>query len=400
MRILLLHNYYQEPGGEDVVLEQEQTLLRSRGHDVRLVTATNESIDGLYSKVKTAAESTYSRRSRVRIHDEIVMFHSDVVHVHNFFPLLSPSVYYACHAAKVPVVQTLHNFRVVCPNGLLFRDGARCELCVGKTVAWPAVRHACYRDSHLGSAAVVSMLATHRYLRTWSTKVHAYIALTKFSREKLIAGGLPPDRLFVKPNFVVPDPGRGCQREDFALFVGRLSEEKGIRTLLSAWERFGRARRIKIVGEGPLRMEVVGSVRANPNIEFLGARTAQAVLDLMGTARFLVVTSRCYEGFPRVIVEAFSKGLPVVGSRLGSIEELIDHDRTGMLFEPDNPKDLADTVEWMFTHPDDLLRMSDAARAEFETKYTADRNYEQLMDIYHRAQMISELHKSHEAATI
>ena len=394
MRILLLHNYYQQLGGEDVVLEQEQMLLRSKGHDVRVVTATNESIKGLYSKVRTAAESTYSRRSRIRIHDEIVTFHPDVVHVHNFFPLLSPSVYYACRAAKVPVVQTLHNLRFVCPNGLLFRDGARCELCLGKTVAWPAVRHACYRDSHLGSAAVVSMLAAHRYLGTWSTKVHAYIALTKFSRQKLIAGGLPADRLFVKPNFVVPDPGRGCQRDDFALFVGRLSEEKGVRTLLSAWERLGRARKIKIVGEGSLRAAVLGSVKANPSIEFLGPRTAKAVLDLMGIARLLVVPSRCYEGFPRVIVEAFSKGLPVVGSRLGSIEELIDHGRTGMLFEPDNPQDLADTVEWMFTHPDDLWRMSDAARSEFEAKYTSDRNYEQLMDIYHRAQTISQLHKS------
>jgi glycosyltransferase involved in cell wall biosynthesis len=381
VKILLLHNYYREAGGEDVVVSQEKVLLENHGHAVRLLKFDNAEITDLRARCRTALGTTYSRKARRRVEAEIASFTPDLTHVHNFFPQFSPSVYYACQALKVPVVQTLHNFRLICPSGLLFRDGNLCESCIGKSVPWPGITHACYRKSYIGSAALACMIAVHRWTDTWSSRVDAYITMTDFARQKLIAGGLPERRMFSKPNFIMPDPGRGQRSEDFALFVGRLSHEKGIETLLSAFNYLP-GKKLKIIGDGPLRPK---NQMQDSSVEFLGRQPEQTVLKLMGDAAFLIFPSECYEGFPRVIVEAYARGLPVLGSRLGSTEELITEGITGRLFTPGDACDLAQSVEWMFTHPNELQRMSNAAREEFESKYTADRNYEQLMRIYNFA---------------
>ncbi len=385
MKILLLHNYYQQPGGEDVVVQQEKAMLEARGHTVDLMTADNSCITGIKSQAAVALGSIYSRRSRALLEKKIITAKPDIVHVHNFFPQLSPSVYYACAKAKVPVVQTLHNFRLICPNALLFREGKPCEDCVGRTIAWPGIRNACYRDSHVGTAVLATMLTTHRFLGTWQV-VDAYIALSEFARRKLIAGGVPSSHLFVKPNCLAPDPGMRAGSGDYALFVGRLSPEKGIKTLLAAWAQLP-ARRLKIVGDGPLR-DVVEQADIS-NVEFIGPQSSEAVMDLIGGAAFLVVPSECYENFPRVIVEAFAKGVPVLGSRIGSMEELIEDGRTGILFRAGDVRDLANKAEWLFTHPDEQQRMSAEARREFESKYTAEQNYKQLMQIYGSATSVS-----------
>jgi glycosyltransferase involved in cell wall biosynthesis len=229
------------------------------------------------------------------------------------------------------------------------------------------------------------MTASHWLCGTWSNNVSAYIALTDFARQKLIAGGFPADRLFVKPNFVSPDRVGTRTPLGFALFVGRLSPEKGLSTLLAAWRHMRPERKLKIVGDGPSSSLLRASGAANKNIEFLGYTDTNNILSLMQHAGFLIVPSECCEGFPRVIAEAFAQGLPVLGSRLGSIEELITHGRTGMLFETGNAAELAETAEWLFTHPTELQHMSGAARVEFEKKYTADRNYVLLMRIYEQA---------------
>jgi glycosyltransferase involved in cell wall biosynthesis len=385
MKILLLHNYYQQPGGEDAVVQQEKALLEAHGHNVDLLTADNSRIIGIKSQVGVALSSIYSRRSRVQVEERITDSKPDIVHVHNFFPRLSPSVYYACTKAKIPVIQTLHNFRLICPNALLFRDGTPCEDCVGRLIPWPGIKNACYRDSHVGTAVLATMLTTHRLWGTWQV-VDAYIALSEFARRKLIAGGVPSSHLFVKPNCLMPDPGMCARSGDYALFVGRLSPEKGIKTLLAAWAHLP-ARRLKIAGDGPLR-DVVEQTDI-PNLEFIGPQSSEAVMSLIGAAAFLVVPSECYENFPRVIVEAFAKGVPVLGSRLGSIEELIDDGRTGVLFRPGDVPDLANKAEWLFTHSDEIRLMSVEARREFESKYTAEQNYRQLMQIYCSAASVS-----------
>ena len=379
MRILFLHNHYQQCGGEDAAFRQEKLILESRGHDVKCLTESNSSISGVAAKITAGLRATYSRRSRARVVAEIAACKPDVVHIHNVFPQLSPSVYYACKQFQIPVVQTLHNFRFICPNAVLFRRGQPCEQCVGKSLAWPGIAHACYRGSHSGTAAVAAMLTIHRWLGTWSTQVDAYIALSEFARCKFVAGGLPADRLFVKPNCLTPDPGLRTSSAGFGLYVGRLSVEKGVETLVAGWSQL-QHRKLKIIGDGPLR-RTVEAMQAS-NIEFLGEKRHGDVLEFIGKAAFLVMPSGCYENFPRVIVEAFSRGVPLLATRIGSTQEIIRDNCTGVLFRPGDAHELAEKAEWLFSHPRDVDRMSQAARSEFLEKYTAGRNYERLIEIY------------------
>ena len=305
-----------------------------------------------------------------------------VAHFHNTFPLLSPAGYYAARAEGVPVIQTLHNYRLLCPNALFFRDGGVCEDCLGKVIPWPGVAHACYRTSRSSSAAVAAMLTTHRAMGTWNGAVDAYIALTGFARQKFVQGGLPADKTRVKPNFVYPDPGSGQGRGEYVLFVGRLSQEKGVETMLTAWQRLGTNVPLRIVGDGQLAPRVREVARRHDGVEWLGQQSKERVLALMNDARALIFPSVWYEGFPMVIAEAYAVGLPVIASDLGSMSSLIAHGRTGLLFRSGDSDHLAAQVEWASMHPAELETMREEARKEFEVYYTAERNYEFLMRIY------------------
>jgi len=212
--------------------------------------------------------------------------------------------------------------------------------------------------------------------------VDAYIVTTEFAREKFVRGGLPPERLIVKPNFVYPAPDPGKARDAYALFVGRLSPEKGVDTLLAAWKRAGVLMPLKIVGDGPLENEVADAIKGLEQVEWLGRQPRERVLALMRGASVLIFPSTCYENFPMTILEAFATGLPVIASNLGGMSSLIDHGRTGLRFRPGNPEDLAAKVEWALAHPGELAGMRREARGEFEAKYTAERNYKMLMEIY------------------
>lgn len=310
----------------------------------------------------------------------------DLAHFHNILPLISPAAYYACRKAEVPAVQTLHNYRLLCPAANFYRDHHPCEDCLGKTLPWPGVLHACYQSSRAASGSVAAMLTVHRARSTWKQCVDVYIALTEFARRKFIQGGLPREKIVIKPNFVYADPGARTGRGEYALFVGRLSEEKGLRTLLSAWERLHSAIPLDIVGEGPLRaeLEAEASRRGLSSISFKGRLPHDETLKAMKCARFLIVPSECYENFPMTIVEAFSCGVPAVTSRQGAVEEIVEDGRTGFHFRPGDAADLAEKVEWAWADPAKIEEMGRAARAEYEAKYTAQRNYQMLMDIYQR----------------
>jgi len=383
-RVLLLHNRYQIAGGEDVVVQTEKALLEANDHPVALLETNNDDIASPLEKAKAATNAIYSYSSKQWVRAEIASFLPDVVHVHNFFPLLSPSVYYACREAGVPVVQTLHNYRLLCPDVYFFREGKVCEDCLGKFFPWPAIVHGCYHGSRAGTAVVATMLSTHRALQTWTKMVDVYIALTEFARQKFIQGGLPANKIVVKPNFIHPDPREGEGQGRYALFVGRLSPEKGLETLLKAWEKIGERMPLKIVGEGSLANVVAEASQKLLGVEWLGKQPKEQVLALMKEAQVLVFPSMWYEGFPLVIVEAYAVGLPVIASDLGSPSLLIDQGRTGLHFRPGDSEDLVAKVEWALTHSTELAQMRREARAEFEAKYTAQQNYQMLMDIYER----------------
>lgn len=382
MKILIVHNHYQQAGGEDGVVAAEFKLLAERGNDVQLWSVDNKDLPGgLRGKIGTALTTAYSPASRAMAVDKLRQFQPDVVHVHNFFPQLSPSIYDACIDAGVPVVQTLHNYRLICPGAMLMRDGKICEQCLDGS-PYQAAWYGCYRNSKLGSLVVADMVARHRRRSTWRHKVDAFIALTGFAKAKFVAAGFPADKIAVKANFVddpLPDTAAPkAARQAFALFVGRISEEKGIATLLQAWSALPRPQLLKVAGAGPLEPLLQGL----NNVEALGRQSAAEVGHLMRQAAFLLLPSEWYEGFPLVLVEAFAHGLPVLASRLGSMADIIEDGKTGLLFEPGNPRDLADKAQWLLDNPGQAGILGDNARQAYLEKYTPERNYRQLIEIY------------------
>lgn len=385
MRILMVHNRYQQPGGEDGVVRAEAGLLRAKGHAVELVEEDNDSILGAADAVRTAVQCVWSAAAKRTIEERILEFKPDLVHIHNFFPRLSPSIHFACLRADVPVVQTLHNYRLLCPASTLLRDGHPCEDCLGHAFPWQAIQHRCYRSSRAASAALANMVFVHRIWGTWTRTVTRFIALTEFARAKFSAAGIPADRIAVKPNFVLSDPGMGLGKGGYALFVGRLSEEKGVAVLLDAWNRFPARVPLRIVGDGPLASVVREAAANHPRIEWLGRRSSAEVSALMADAAVLIFPSIWYEGFPLVLAEAFAAGLPVIASRLGAMAEIVTDGKTGLLFSPGRADQLFNAVQWAFAHPNQANAMRAAVRREFEEKYSAEVNYELLLAIYQSA---------------
>lgn len=380
MRLLLVHNSYQQPGGEDQVVASELELLASHGHEVARYSAHNDAVEGL-SRLRLAFRTIWSWATYWELRALIRRERPELVHVHNTLPLMSPAVYYAAGAERVPVVQTLHNYRLLCPQALLLREQRICEDCVGPRVPWPGIVHGCYRESRSATTAVTGMLSVHRMLGTWTRKVTRYVALTEFMRAKFVSAGFPAERVVVKPNFVAPDPGVGCHGGGYGLFVGRLSPEKGVRTLLRAWAQLGGRIPLKIVGDGPLQHLAHGST---PGVEWLGRLDHESAVALMKEATVLAFPSECYEGFGTTIVEAFATGLPVVASNLGAMAEIVADRDTGLLFKPGDALDLAAKMEWTLGHPVEMKEMGCHARAEYEGKYAAERNYQLLHEIYER----------------
>jgi glycosyltransferase involved in cell wall biosynthesis len=382
MKVLVAHNFYQQPGGEDAVFAAEMDLLRRFGHEVETFTLRNEAVDQM-GRLRALAATVWNRQTRRSLGEVAASFKPQVVHFHNTFPLISPAGYKAAREQGAAVVQTIHNFRLICPNALLFRDGAPCEKCVGRTLALPGIIHKCYRESRQATAAVAGMAAIHRALGNWNRLVDAYIATSPSAKAKLIQGGLPAEKIHLKPHFVDPDPGIGSGAGGYATFVGRLSYEKGLETVLEAWKILGSSAPVlKVVGDGPLSNLVTEAAARQSNIQWLGRKPQAEVYELIGNAAFHVFPSRCYETFGRVVTEAFAKGTPVIASNHGSMADLIEHGRTGLVFTPGSAQDLAGKVREMIQLAGN---MRPAAREEFEAHFTGHRNYDQMMDIYDRA---------------
>ena len=381
MRILSIHNRYLIRGGEDQSRELEEKLLQEQGNQVDIYEENNNRVAEI-GKVRVAIRTVWSTESYQVVRQKLTEYSYNIVHVQNFFPLISPSVYYAANKQGVPIIQTLRNYRLLCANSYFFRDQKVCEDCLGKIIPWPGVVHGCYRDSKLGSLVVVTMQTLHRAISTWKKMVNLYITLTDFTRQKFIQAGLPADKIVVKPNFVYPDPGMGEGNGNYAIFIGRLSPEKGLDTLLAAWQLLGGKIPLKIIGDGPLSNQVREAVTKLPYVKWLGRLPIQEVYTLIGEAKFLIFPSQWYETFGRVAIEAFAKGTPVIASNLGNMSSMIESGRTGFHFSPGDPNDLVALVEYALTHPEKLRKMRFEARSEFEAKYTAQQNYHKLMDIY------------------
>ncbi len=377
LRILVAHSAYQYRGGEDSVVESEIDLLRSHGHEVETYFRNNDDVKSM-SLASVAVQTLWSSKAANDLTELINSFHPDVIHVHNTLPLISPSIYWAAGRAGVPVVQTLHNFRLMCLGALYLREGKICEDCVGH-LPWSGIVHKCYRGSVTASAVLAGMLTFHRILGTYRNKISRYIALNDFCRNKFIDGGLPPELIAVKPNFVDTLAPLDMPRNGI-LFVGRLSVEKGIESLSNAAKLLPDMI-LRVAGDGPqtcLLDEVTGVV-------MLGPISTDRVRAEMNSAIALVLPSICYENFPRTIVEAYAAKLPVIASRTGSLTELVLEGETGLLFEPGNAQDMAEKLAWALSHPEKMAVMGINARSKYEAEFTADKNYAALINIYEDA---------------
>jgi glycosyltransferase involved in cell wall biosynthesis len=377
MRILIVHNYYQRPGGEDRVFESEATLLEAHGHEVLRYAVHNDTVRES-SRLRLSGRAIWSGSAYKEIRSLCHGERPHLVHFHNTLPLISPAAYHAAKAEGVAVVQTLHNYRLACPAATFFRDGKVCEECLGKRFAWPAIAHGCYRDSRSASAVVATMLGLHHMLGTWTTMVDRYIALTQFARAKFVKLGIPDHKLALKPNFVDPDPGAGTHGGGYALFVGRLDQGKGLETLLRAWSML-ESLPLKVIGSGPLDHLFKPPP---PRVEWLGQQTKAEVARMMRDATVLVFPSELFETFGLTIIEAYSTGLPVIASAGGAAAELVRDRSTGLLYESGDAAALANAVNRVLAHPAEMKLMQAEARREFMERYTASSNYQMLMDIY------------------
>lgn len=384
MRILKVHDYYTQSGGEDTVFHAETDLLRSRGHEVMEYVEDNRKIESM-NKAAVASETLWSRSSYQKIKQLLGKTRPDIVHFHNIFPLISPSAYYACQELNIPVVQTLDNQRLICPASSFYRDGKLCLDCLGKTLPYPGVLHACYHDSYLHTAVIASMLILHRALGSWQTQVNTFLCSTNFYRDLFTQAGLPNQKIVVMPHFVQQRAQLALNKKkrDYALFVGRLDPEKGVNSLLEAWRLLDYP--LKIRGSGRLDEKAKEFVRQNNliNIEFLGRMEEEELSALIGNARFLIMPSEgYYETFGLVIIEAYSRGVPVLASNIGVVPELVSDNQTGILFEAGNSRDLADKARWMWEHPAEVNTMGRNGQSLVEKRFTPERCYATLMDVY------------------
>jgi glycosyltransferase involved in cell wall biosynthesis len=384
MKILQIHNTYQNPGGEDVVVTSEHALLTAHGHDVYQWLVHNDIIKkaDCAAKITIALNSIWCQRTERLITSIIKTFQPTLAHVHNTMPLISPSVYMACHQHNIPVVQTLHNYRTVCPSSYLYRDDNICTDCFGKSLPYPAILHGCYHESRVQSAFCVAGLSYNTLRGTYRDDVDLYIALSDFARDKLIEGGMPGDKIIVKPNFVLKDVQQGSHTGGYALFVGRLAPNKGVATLLKAWKQLERAIPLKIAGKGPME-HLLQDVP--DHIEWLGHVPRDEVFRLMRDANVVIFPSEWYEPFGLAVVEAFATGVPVIASKIGGQADIVEDGESGWHFLPGAADSLAEKVQQAWSNPEETRRRGRVARRRFEERYGPDENYRMLIEIYKTA---------------
>jgi len=391
VKILLCHNYYRYRGGEDVSFEADVEMLRSFGHEVCAYTKDNLEIESRPS-LSLGKNTIWNGKTEKEVADIIDRFHPDVLHCNNVFPQISPSVYRAANRRGVAVVQALRNYRLLCANGYFFRDGSVCTKCVGKSIAYPALIHACYRQSRPATAAVVGMQMVHAALGTWKNRVDMFFTPSAFSRSIFVGSGIDADQIAVRTNFVHPNIGPGDGNGGFALFIGRISPEKGLPVLLKAWEKLDQTLPLKIVGRGPDEERLRREFGHLTNVEWLGQRSTAEALALVGDAKCLIMPSEWFETFGRTIAESFSRGTPVIASRLGAMAELVSDGESGYLFESSNPDSLVAAVQKLCVDQPCYQSMRKAAYDRYIAQFTRERSYEQLMSIYNSA-----LEKRHRA---
>lgn len=389
--MLLVHSFYGSgaPSGENQVFEIERTLLQSRGHAVAEFTRHSDHIraQGIWGAVKGAAATPWNPFAAHALRQMVAQFKPDVVHVHNTFPMISPAIFHALAGTGAARVLTLHNYRLFCPAGIPMRSGKVCTECLDRQSVLPALQHGCYRNSRLATVPLALNVALHRAVQTWTQQVEAFITLTGFQRQRMVAAGLPEERVHVKPNFYPGSPTLvpWAERKPYVVFAGRLTAEKGIATLIKAWKLWGQAApELRVLGAGELQAELVLMAQGMP-VRFFGQVDAEKAQHHIANASLLVLPSECFEGFPMVVREAFAFGTPVAVSDLGPLPSIVQHGKSGVVFEAANAAVLMQAINQVWYAPGALERLGLGARAAFEANYTDEANHATLVSIYEKS---------------
>lgn len=379
-KVLAVHNKYLIPGGEDKSHKSEIKIFEYLGFEVLEYHLDNRNVQKL-GKFRTALRSIWARKPYLDI-DKILQNESiDLIIVQNFFPLISPSVFYAAKKNKIPIIQYLRNYRLICPSADLFRSGNICEKCLGRSFQLPSIKFKCYKNSFLGSGTVATMNFIHKILGTWNERITLYIALTEFAKDKYIEGGLPGHKIFIKPNFLYPDPGEGPHDEDYIIFIGRLSEEKGVKTLLDAWKMLDVETNLVIIGSGPLKYHIEQACEIDNRIRYLGNLPTEKVFKYLKKAKLLVFPSEWYEGMPRILIEAFATATPVISSNIGSMSSMIQHNRNGIHFKPGDVNDLEKVLRVLNNNRVLRHKIGTQARKDYLKHYTRSANLIYLQNL-------------------
>lgn len=383
MRVLFIHNQYQQHGGEDVALELESNLLKEMGHEVEVVLFSNDGPSGTSGALRSGMNAVYNAGAAKKVRKAIQLFKPDIVHAHNWFFTASPSIFHAASKEGVPVIMTIHNYRFICANALLLRNDRPCELCVNKTWPMDGIRYKCYRNSASQSALVTAITGIHKSLHTWQRKVNNYIVLTPFAKSRLVGSSfrVNPERMIIKPNFI-PDPGQGLlPREDFFLFAGRLSTAKGVHVMLKAFAGMPSAKLV-VAGEGPEKDMLMQEHANTSNITFAGRQSRAELLEMMKRCKAVIFPSLWYEGLPFIILEAFATGTPLIASRLGTMAEVITHRFNGLHFSPGDAEELKNAVKTIEQSGPDVEQLYGNARQTYLEKYHPGIHYRSIMSIY------------------
>lgn len=387
INVLMAHNYYKVPGGEDTVFHNEIKMLEKNGHKVTKYTRHNDEIKGgVLSKLRLAIDTIFSLKTYKEVKKLIDENDIDVVHVHNTLPLISPSIYYAARTKKVPVVQTIHNFRLLCPGATFTRCGEICEDCVSKGLE-QSLKHKCYRNSISQTFIMYTMLKLHRIIGTYN-KIN-YITLTEFNKQKLSILVKDKSKIHVKPNFVEKREQVKRKLEDYFVYIGRLDDIKGINFLVEAWKNIDKNINLYIIGTGPEEEKlkhIISENRLN-NVKLLGFMKREDAFKVIEKSRAIIIPSKWYEGFPMTIVESFSLGVPVIGSKLGNIESIIEDGRSGLLFTANSEESLKEVINKVFCDRGLNVDLENNAYKLFKEKYTDEENYRSIEKIYNNLEI-------------
>ncbi|MEM8890428.1 MAG: glycosyltransferase family 4 protein [Bacteroidota bacterium] len=382
MRILLIHNYYLQKGGEDTVFRSETELLKSHGHEVEQLSFHNKDIDSAWGKISMFWKGLYNRKSYRLVEEKIAAFKPDIIHIHNLFYLASPSILYAARKMGVPVVMTLHNYRLICPSVYLYHKGRIYEDNIHKTFPVKAIFQKVW-NNNLGLTALITLITSfHKYRNTWNKLIDGYIVFTEFAKSKFVGSSIkvPEKKFFIKPNFTEDN---GCNlehREDYYLFIGRLSEEKGMEVLLEAANKGNF--RLEILGDGPFRDQVEALAAQNERVSYPGFLPKEEIVQKLKSCRALIFPSIWYEGMPMVILEALATGTPIIVSDLGNPGRMIEDRQSGLHFEPNNSESLLSKIAELDASPELQNKLVKGAREIYEKKYTPEENYETLLSVY------------------